>query len=96
VQLDTAIDLFQALGFGTGNDRHILLLESIGKCYSDILIFPGKKPRGKLEQVYLATEIFEDRRQLAASGRATDNRHAGRQLLERPDVAIRQAQFGSR
>src|SRR5437763_1486057 len=67
---------------GSGNDRHVLLLEGIGQCHRDILIFLGKKPRGKLEQVHLAAEILEDRRQLAAGGCSTNNRYARGQLLE--------------
>ena len=82
VQANAAIDLFQPLGSGTGNDRHVLLLEGIGQCHRDILIFLGKKPRGKLEQVHLAAEILEDRRQLAAGGCSTNNRYARGQLLE--------------
>src|SRR5205823_4564601 len=62
----------------------------------DILIFLRKQPRSKLEQGHLAAEIFEDRRQLAASGRSTDDRDAGRQLLEGPDIVVGQAELGSR
>ena len=82
VQPDTAIRLFQALCLGTRNNCHMLFAEGFCKSERDILIFLWKKPGSKLKQVYLAAEILKDRRQLAASGCATDNRDAGWQLCE--------------
>src|SRR6266487_5000646 len=57
VQSNTAIAFFQALSLGSSDNGHPLLIEGICEGERNILIFLGNKSRGKLKQVYLATEI---------------------------------------